>query len=390
MNRNTRRKHSGGDQILRPSSDEKILSDQEPVTIAEFDMRLRALNNALAKMAQVDVESTRRLQTELQMLIEFEALRDFMTRGLTGSRDVMCNVFGGSCRRIAHIQNAFDQTHFYTPGCKNDQRVQSCKNVAISVQEVLANAGYGDKLAEALPKEKLVVQNLWDIALGIKNREDVVFSDEEALGDDEEESSFGSSVSPSGQHTDRTNAVPMPSFLCKKQFREPEHDATMWDIKDVSGNVEKTLEGEGKPDDLLHLLDKMMNEMRTMRREVCQAQAQYDTTSPTNEDMLRHQELENGYERVAQEVGSLRQMTHDCMGVTAAANRIPLSPVKEEESPKENTSQPQSPTAGIVAGKTRNQLLVPEAAMESKARKSLVAPAAKSETGCCACLGIWK
>lgn len=196
-----------------------------------LDLYIRRLDAALKKMATTDAETTRRLQVEIQMLVHMEECREFMDSilKLRENRSVLMDVFGGSCRRFAHIFAimARAREEFCTEGCKDDLRLRNCFARAEAIRNVLMNRGLDDTFQEAFKIEKEIVSCQWDVAQGAKDKDQLQEllesyppseSDEEkedvSRTEDEEEEAVVEKV-------EATGPVKVPVPLFSSRSREP-------------------------------------------------------------------------------------------------------------------------------------------------------------------------
>ncbi|CAJ1356332.1 unnamed protein product [Effrenium voratum] len=90
---------------------------------------------------------------EINLLKVLEQARDVMTASLMSvSRELLQEVFGGSCFRTAKIRAVLDALRL-SPDRAGDLRLQGCRNACESVEQVLKDLGLGAALRKAQEAE---------------------------------------------------------------------------------------------------------------------------------------------------------------------------------------------------------------------------------------------
>jgi len=205
---------------------------QETPTKVSLDVHIRRLDAALKKMATTDSTGTRRLQVEIQMLVHMEECREFMDSilKLREDRSVLVDVFGGSCRRFAHIfaLMARAREEFCTEGCKDDLRLRNCFARSEAISNVLKNRGLEDAFQEAFKMEKEVVSCQWDVAQGARDKEQLEeLLESFPLSESDEEREDGSRTENEEEEAvvekvEATGPVKVPVPLFSSRSREPQ------------------------------------------------------------------------------------------------------------------------------------------------------------------------
>ncbi|CAJ1382923.1 unnamed protein product [Effrenium voratum] len=91
---------------------------------------------------------------EINLLKVLEQARDVMTASLMSvSRELLQEVFGGSCFRTAKIRAVLDALRL-SPDRAGDLRLQGCRNACESVEQVLKDLGLGAALRKAQEAER--------------------------------------------------------------------------------------------------------------------------------------------------------------------------------------------------------------------------------------------
>lgn len=208
--------------------DEAIM--QETPTKTSLDVHIRRLDAALKKLATTNSATTRRLQVEIQMLVRMEECREFMDSilKLREDRSVLMDVFGGSCRRFAHIFAVMTRAReeFCTEGCKGDLRLHNCLARSEAIHNVLKNRGLEERFEEAIKMEEEVVACQWDVAQGARDTdalEELLESYPVSEEDEEVEEASVVSTPTETAPTETVEApvkVPVPFF--NSRSREPQ------------------------------------------------------------------------------------------------------------------------------------------------------------------------
>eukprot|EP00397_Hematodinium_sp_SG-2012_P023692 GEMP01024631.1.p1 GENE.GEMP01024631.1~~GEMP01024631.1.p1 ORF type:complete len:477 (+),score=126.20 GEMP01024631.1:118-1548(+) len=129
---------------------------------AEVDALLEEVDRVVVKLAGAK-GAIMRQKFESDLLNLYGLARDKLEASLKGDRKLLVDIYGGDCARISHLVAVIERQSFTTHGSQNDQRTQGCKNMCETVEQVLKDLGFGDRLRVALKKayegfDKLVTQ----------------------------------------------------------------------------------------------------------------------------------------------------------------------------------------------------------------------------------------
>merc|ERR1711908_224840 len=89
----------------------------------------------------------KRTATELELLQQFEAARDFMLTCMRNNSDraALRDILGGDCNNIARVRAAVESAELSEMN-KGDQRLPTCLHAVASVEQVLEDAGFAGTL----------------------------------------------------------------------------------------------------------------------------------------------------------------------------------------------------------------------------------------------------
>lgn len=122
----------------------------------EIDAILDKMQNSMEQMEALQGKMVKLRNAETECLKAFEAARDIMLEMLSKpdpGRELLQNIFGGDCVRIARIRLCLDTAKF-SDGNAKDQRINGCNEAATSVEKVLEDLGLGAALRAAMEAEK--------------------------------------------------------------------------------------------------------------------------------------------------------------------------------------------------------------------------------------------
>eukprot|EP00421_Protoceratium_reticulatum_P036661 CAMPEP_0168473552 /NCGR_PEP_ID=MMETSP0228-20121227/60383_1 /TAXON_ID=133427 /ORGANISM="Protoceratium reticulatum, Strain CCCM 535 (=CCMP 1889)" /LENGTH=140 /DNA_ID=CAMNT_0008489549 /DNA_START=45 /DNA_END=463 /DNA_ORIENTATION=- len=124
------------------------------VTVDGVDKLLIQLDIAYKRVLEVHGSPVKLPSAELNLLSILGTVRDTFNSAIRGcSREVLQELFGGSCKRVAHVRALVDALQL-SPMNASDQRLRGCLNSCGSVREVLIDMGLAGALEKAEEQEK--------------------------------------------------------------------------------------------------------------------------------------------------------------------------------------------------------------------------------------------
>eukprot|EP00413_Alexandrium_margalefii_P020468 CAMPEP_0204527694 /NCGR_PEP_ID=MMETSP0661-20131031/9122_1 /ASSEMBLY_ACC=CAM_ASM_000606 /TAXON_ID=109239 /ORGANISM="Alexandrium margalefi, Strain AMGDE01CS-322" /LENGTH=151 /DNA_ID=CAMNT_0051533625 /DNA_START=51 /DNA_END=503 /DNA_ORIENTATION=+ len=125
-----------------------------PVTVESIDKLIEDLDAAYKRVTEVQSSPVKLPSAEINLLGILGKIRDaFSTCLRSSSRELLDELFGGSCTRVAHIRALIDRLEL-SPMNASDQRLRGCLNSCVSVKEVLIDMGLAEVLLQAEEHEK--------------------------------------------------------------------------------------------------------------------------------------------------------------------------------------------------------------------------------------------
>lgn len=125
-----------------------------PVTVESIDKLIVELDAAYKRVVEVHGSTVKLPSAEINLLSIIGSIRDAFHASLrSSSREMLDELFGGSCTRVAHIRALIDRLEL-SPMNASDQRLRGCLNACVSVKEVLVDMGLADVLEKAEEQEK--------------------------------------------------------------------------------------------------------------------------------------------------------------------------------------------------------------------------------------------
>eukprot|EP00411_Alexandrium_monilatum_P120495 CAMPEP_0175637918 /NCGR_PEP_ID=MMETSP0097-20121207/2959_1 /TAXON_ID=311494 /ORGANISM="Alexandrium monilatum, Strain CCMP3105" /LENGTH=387 /DNA_ID=CAMNT_0016943611 /DNA_START=18 /DNA_END=1181 /DNA_ORIENTATION=- len=124
------------------------------VSVEGIDRMIVDLDDAYKRVLDAQGKSVKLPSAELNLLAIIGNIRDAFLKSLkSSSRDMLDELYGGSCTRVAHIRALIDKLEL-SPMNASDQRLRGCLNACVSVKEVLVDMGLADVLQKAEEQEK--------------------------------------------------------------------------------------------------------------------------------------------------------------------------------------------------------------------------------------------
>lgn len=121
------------------------------LTADNIDAVIDGLDEAYMKMEDAAGNNVVRTKVELDLLVKIEKCRDMLLAAMKkghNDRTALKDVFGGDCWRIEWIVTLLENLEL-SPMHASDQRPGTCLNACHSVEQVLVDLGYAEKLKEA-------------------------------------------------------------------------------------------------------------------------------------------------------------------------------------------------------------------------------------------------
>eukprot|EP00397_Hematodinium_sp_SG-2012_P000884 GEMP01000885.1.p1 GENE.GEMP01000885.1~~GEMP01000885.1.p1 ORF type:complete len:1370 (-),score=254.81 GEMP01000885.1:1802-5911(-) len=123
------------------------------VTVQDIDALWRKIDKVIEHIAGSQ-GAIKRQRFEADLLALYGDARDKIEVTLRMGREVLVDIFGGDCSRIAHLGVILEKQEFSTPGAINDQRTGMCRNMCSNVEGVLRDLGLSEGLKGARNAEE--------------------------------------------------------------------------------------------------------------------------------------------------------------------------------------------------------------------------------------------
>jgi len=129
------------------------------ITVAGVDELLLKMEGSLGKVAAAQGSIVKLPKAELDILKHYEAARDLMQEAVKSpDRTLLIAIFGGDCSRIARVRAVLEACEF-SEKMATDQRIQHTKDACETIEKVLADAGLGSQLKQALEDQAKLLQH---------------------------------------------------------------------------------------------------------------------------------------------------------------------------------------------------------------------------------------
>jgi len=140
------------------------------LTEEAIDGILEKMQDSVMKIDELQGKMVKLRNAEVELLKQFEAARDYMNEMLKiPDRELLSNIFGGDCKRIAIIRQCLESAKFsdmYAGDARRSDAMNSCE----TVEAVLNDLGFGDALRKALEEQKNALKQK-RLSQGIKPEE---------------------------------------------------------------------------------------------------------------------------------------------------------------------------------------------------------------------------
>merc|ERR1719362_1186328 len=125
--------------------------------VHNVDRLLSRLAAAYKRVSDAQGRSVALPSAELELLSILGQLRDAFLKSLYGDREVLMELFGGTCHRVAYVR-AIVNSVVLSAMTASDQRLRGCIGACASVEQVLVDMGLGEALHAAEEKAKRALQ----------------------------------------------------------------------------------------------------------------------------------------------------------------------------------------------------------------------------------------